>query len=153
MRLGQYVDRADFSVEAIDGFARSKARRKSGHRSARVARDENFLVAGPQTIVPLRRAQLDGPAVEVFLRKESRVRRMPRAHLDRGDRRRVGRYGSANGHLYKNCPPAENPYMDPDQETIDDEVRDGIEKELQRPDLSPEDRAQYEKALERLRKG
>ncbi len=41
--------------------------------------------------------------------------------------------------------------MDFDQETIDDEVRDGIEKELARPDLSPEDREQYEKALERLR--
>ena len=42
--------------------------------------------------------------------------------------------------------------MDPDQETIDNEVRDGIEKELQRNDLSPEDRAQFEKALERLRR-
>ncbi|HEX5274003.1 MAG TPA: hypothetical protein VFW34_01865 [Candidatus Rubrimentiphilum sp.] len=41
--------------------------------------------------------------------------------------------------------------MDPDQEAIDDEVRDGVEKELARPDLSPEDRAQFEKALERLR--
>lgn len=56
-------------------------------------------------------------------------------------------------NLYKNGPAAENQHMDPDQETIDDEVRDGIEKELQRTDLSPEDRAQYEEALERLRRG
>jgi hypothetical protein len=40
--------------------------------------------------------------------------------------------------------------MDPDQEKIDDEVRDGLEKELKRTDLSPEDRAQYQKALEKL---
>ena len=53
--------------------------------------------------------------------------------------------------LYKGGRLAENACMDPDQETIDDGVRDGIEKELQRTDLSPEDRAQYEKALERLK--
>ena len=41
--------------------------------------------------------------------------------------------------------------MDPDQDTIDDGLRDGIEKELKRTDLSPEDRAQFEKALERLK--
>lgn len=41
--------------------------------------------------------------------------------------------------------------MDPDQEMIDNDVRDGIEKELRRTDLSPEDREQYEKALEKLR--
>lgn len=34
---------------------------------------------------------------------------------------------------------------------IEAELRDGIEKELKRPDLSPEDRKSYEEALAKLR--
>ena len=34
---------------------------------------------------------------------------------------------------------------------IEAELRDGIEKELKRPDLSPEDRKSYEDALAKLR--
>lgn len=41
-----------------------------------------------------------------------------------------------------------DPYDDP--QAIDDMVRDGIEKELRKPDLSSEDRAQYKHALETL---
>lgn len=42
----------------------------------------------------------------------------------------------------------EDPYDNP--ELIDDMVRDGIEKELKRTDLSEEDRNEYEHALETL---
>jgi hypothetical protein len=41
-----------------------------------------------------------------------------------------------------------DPYDDP--QVIDDMVRDGIEKELKKPDLSAEDRAEYDKALQAL---
>jgi hypothetical protein len=41
-----------------------------------------------------------------------------------------------------------DPYGDP--KVIDDMVRDGIEKELQKPDISAEDRAEYQQALETL---
>jgi hypothetical protein len=41
-----------------------------------------------------------------------------------------------------------DPYDDP--QLIDDMVRDGIEKELQKPDLSSEDRTEYEQALQNL---
>jgi hypothetical protein len=41
-----------------------------------------------------------------------------------------------------------DPYDDP--ELINDMVRDGIEKELKRTDISDDDRAQYQQALETL---
>jgi hypothetical protein len=41
-----------------------------------------------------------------------------------------------------------DPYDDP--QVIDDMVRDGIEKELKRSDISQEDRTQYESALEKI---
>jgi hypothetical protein len=44
--------------------------------------------------------------------------------------------------------PDKDPYDDP--ELINDMVRDGIEKELQRKDLPEEDRSEYERALETL---
>ena len=37
-----------------------------------------------------------------------------------------------------------------DPKVIDSEVRDGIEKELGRPDLTPEDRRAYEDALTKI---
>jgi hypothetical protein len=40
-----------------------------------------------------------------------------------------------------------------DPKFIESELRDGIEKELQRADLSAEDRKSYEEALARLDKG
>jgi hypothetical protein len=44
-----------------------------------------------------------------------------------------------------------DPADDPD--FVNSEVRDAIVKELQRTDLSPEDRKAYEEALARLDKG
>jgi hypothetical protein len=45
--------------------------------------------------------------------------------------------------------PGDPGYDDP--ELINTKLRDGIMKELQRPDLSPEDREQYLKAFENLK--
>lgn len=41
---------------------------------------------------------------------------------------------------------------DVDPQTINEELRDGIKKELERTDLSPEDRKSYENALANLDK-
>ncbi|HZZ64880.1 MAG TPA: hypothetical protein VFE17_05230 [Candidatus Baltobacteraceae bacterium] len=41
---------------------------------------------------------------------------------------------------------------DVDQYTINEDLRDGIKKELERTDLSPEDRKSYENALANLDK-
>lgn len=46
----------------------------------------------------------------------------------------------------------DNDDTDVDPNTINEELRDGIKKELQRTDLTPEDRASYEKALANLDK-
>jgi hypothetical protein len=48
----------------------------------------------------------------------------------------------------KNVDDDKDPYDDPG--LINDMVRDGIEKELRKTDVSPEDRSEYERALEAL---